>query len=238
MKIRGDRECQACGSRWSYYETGSVSCPDCGSLRSTGVADRELHTASPVTLDLTDVRNQVDEATLRDLASAAVDECRDYVRQYGFIDAGTLRPLADKYLAASELRYVARTLEGALRVDDDQEYYLVRLLRADEGERPEQSAVPESLRDARGLAYARAVDEYRQDLRTYLDEHPDELARSAVTTLGEHQKRIAALDGDVSLPTAEALVLAARAIGQYLIDDDENQLAQAQEHLDSLDPTP
>jgi DNA-directed RNA polymerase subunit RPC12/RpoP len=31
MKIRGERECTDCGTRWSYYDTASVECPQCGS---------------------------------------------------------------------------------------------------------------------------------------------------------------------------------------------------------------
>lgn len=236
MKIRGDRECQNCGSRWSYYETGSVSCPECGSLRSSGVDSHKLHTASPVEFDLTGVRAQVEAATPRDLAATAAEESRSYVIQYGFIDAGELRPLTDTYLAATELRHVGGTLEGAMRVEDDEEYYLLSLLEADEGERPPTADVPESLRPARGLAYASAVEEYLGDVRTYLDEHPDEPARDAVSTLTEHRKRVAALDGDVPLSTAEGLVRAARAIGRYLIEDEESQLAQAREHLDGLGP--
>ena len=51
MKVRGRRECEACGARWSYFDTGEVTCPDCGSLHSVGLDDeRALHTASTATL--------------------------------------------------------------------------------------------------------------------------------------------------------------------------------------------
>ncbi|MFB6179417.1 MAG: TFIIB-type zinc ribbon-containing protein [Halorientalis sp.] len=236
MKIRGDRQCKECETHWSYYETGSVSCPNCGSMRSVGVEDRKEHTASPVTLDLSDVRSKVDEIPLSDLAADAAGACRTFVRQYGFIDAGELQPLSETYLAARELRHAAGYVERTMRLTDDEEYYLLALLRgADQGERPDQGDVPESIRDVRGLAYATAVDHYRSDLRTHLDDHPDELAQQLLSTVGEHQKRIAALDGDVSLSTSDALVGAVRSIGAYLTTGDESELAQAQHRLDSLE---
>ncbi len=236
MKIRGDRQCKECDTRWSYYETGSITCPECGSLKSVGVEERKEHTASPVSLDLTGVRSQIDEAPLREVATDAADVCRSYVRQYGFIDAGELQPLADAYLAARELRHAAGYVERAMRVTDDEEYYLLALLRgADEGDRPATDTVPESMRDARGLAYATAVDHYRSDLRLYLDENPDEMAQRLLASLGEHQKRVTALDGDVSLATTEALATAVQSLGQYLRTGDENALAQAQHRLDTLE---
>jgi len=237
MKIRGNRECKACGTRWAYYDTGSVACPQCGSMRSVGIDDRKEHTASVSDLDLSPIRQQIDDLPVRDLAKEGANVCREYVREAGFIDAGTLLPLGDTYLAASELLVVGDTLGRAMQIEDDEEYYLLSLLRgADQDERPERSEVPASLRAARGLAYATAVDDYRHDLRRYLDERPDELARSRLTTIGEHQKRIEALDGDVALASAEALVSATRAVGRYLVADDETALAEVDEHLDRLDP--
>ncbi|MFB6084629.1 MAG: TFIIB-type zinc ribbon-containing protein [Halorientalis sp.] len=239
MKIRGDRECQSCGTRWSYYDTGSVECPQCGSLRSVGVDDRTEHTASAVTLDLTEVRDRIDDDPLSDLATDAAERCREYVRQQGFIDAGDLRALDDTYLAALELVHAAAELDHSMRVDDDEEYYVLDLLRgADRGERPGPSAVPASMRAARGLAYARAVGDYHDDLRTYLDGDHDELARDLLGSLAEHRKRVEALDGDVSLADSEALIGAAQAVGHYLAEGDENALAQARHHLDNLDPDP
>lgn len=235
MKIRGDRECKSCGTEWSYYETGSIACPECGSLKSVGIEDRKEHTASPVTLDLDSVRAGIDDRPVSELATEAASECRSYVRQYGFIAAGAVQPLAETYLAARELAGVGGSIARSMRTSDDEEYYLLTLLRtADDGERPDIEIVPSSMRAVRGLAYARGVDHYRSDLRRYLDEHPDELAASLVSTLGQHQKRIDALDGDVPLSDSEALVGAAQSLGQYLRTGEEHALAQAQDRLDSF----
>lgn len=237
MKVRGERECSECGTRWSYYETGSVECPACGSVRSVGVeAERKLHTAGAVTLDLSGVRNEVDEQPLRRVAELAVEEVRPFVRGSGFIDAGTLLPLSETYLAASELRAVADEVRRRSRLTDDEEYYFLSLLRgADQGERPATDEVPDSLADARGLAYANAVKAYRSDLREYLDEQPDPLVDPVLETLGEHVKRVRALEGAVPVEDAERLVSAARAVGQYLIDGDEARLAEANERFSSLE---
>jgi len=237
MKIRGDRECKSCGTRWSYYEVGSVACPNCGSLHSVGVDDRKEHTAAPVELDLTPVRNRIDDAPLRELVDDAAAACREYVRQQGFIDAGELRPLDDTYLAATELRHVAREIDRSMHSTDAEEFYLLSLLRdADLGDRPPRDEVPGTLAAARGLAYATAVEAYRGDVRAYLDSNPDELASELLGPLDEHRKRIQALDGDVPLATSENLVRAARAVGRYLVDGDESAIVEARSHLDGLDP--
>jgi len=235
MKVRGERECQECGTRWSYYETGSVNCPACGSLRSVGVDDRTQHTASPRSLDLTPART-LDEGgqSLRRVAERAAELCGEFVRGHGFIHTGDLQPLDDTYLAATELRHVADALIHAMRVDDDEEYYFLELLGvADRGERPSPEAVPASLQAARGLAYANAVREYRADVRDYLDEHPDSTVRSALESLGIHVKRVRALDGDVPPEEAERLVAAARDVGAYLRGD-EGALVRAEDRLERL----
>lgn len=236
MKVRGTRECQDCGTRWSYYETGSVECPDCGSLHSVGVEEeRQLHTASPVSLDLAPIRGDVDEIPLRRLAERVVEETRPFTRSYGFVDGGELLPLDDTYLATMELRTVADAVGRRARVSDDEEYYFLTLLRgADQGERPDSDEVPKSLRDSRGLAYANAVREYRSDMREYLDEHPNPPAQNPLEVLGEHVKRHRALEGDVPSGRAELLVAAARDLGRYLADDDEGALATARDRLDRL----
>lgn len=235
MEIRGRRECKECGTEWSYFETGEPSCPACGSLHSVGIDDeRALHTATPADLDLTPVREAVDSEPIRRLAERAEELSGEFVRGYGFIDAGDLQPLDDTYLAAMELRHVAGELARKSSATDDEELYFTKLLQADEGERPDPEEVPDSLRALSGLAYANAVEEYRSDLRTYLDEHADPTVRDTLERLADHTKRIRALDGDVPPREAETLVAAARDVGRYLIEGDEGALAQAETRLDGL----
>ena len=236
MRIRGERECRDCGTQWSYYETASVECPSCGSLRSVGVEDeRTLHTASPRELDLTAVRNEVDQRPLREVAGTAAETCREYTRGYGWIDAGDLQRLDDTYLAAQELAHVGTLLGRRLDVGEDEELYLLSLLRgADQDGRPAVSEVPESLRSGRALAYAEAVDEYRSDLRSVLDERPDATASQVLGPVGEHVKRIRAIDGEVPPEEPEALVRAVRAVADYLLGGDEAALAEASDRLDRL----
>jgi len=236
MKVRGERECTQCGTRWSYYESGSVVCPSCESLRSVGVGEREEHTAAPVSFDLSEVRRLVDEEPLETVADEAEAACAEYVRASGFVRGGDLLPLEDTYLAAAELRHVAADISRAMRVDDDEEYYFLTLLRgADRGERPEFDEVPASLRGARGLAYAQAVDAYRAGVRRSLDSDPNDTVRKLLGTLGEHQKRVEALTGDVAPRSVEQLVRVARDIGRALVEDDETALAEAQGRLAGLD---
>jgi DNA-directed RNA polymerase subunit RPC12/RpoP len=192
MKIRGERECKDCGARWSYYETGSVSCPECGSRRSVGVDDR----------------------------------------------TGDLQPLSDTYLAAVELRYAGSMARRSMQLDDDEEYYLLALLRgAADGERPDAATVPDSFRSARGLAAASTVDNYRADVRRVLAD-PTDPVQAVLAGLREHEKRVEALDGDVPAATATGLCNAAQTLGRYLVGGDEDALAQAQHHLEGLGPEP
>jgi hypothetical protein len=236
MRIRGERECRDCGTQWSYYETASVECPSCGSLRSVGVEDeRTLHTASPRELDLTAVRNEVDQRPLREVATTAAEACREYVRGYGWIDAGDLQRLDDTYLAAQELAHVGTLLGRRLDIGEDEEFYLLSLLRgADQDDRPAVDEVPDSLRSGRALAYAEAVDEYRSDLRSVLDERPDPTASQVLGPVGEHVKRIRAIDGEVPPEEPEALVRAVRGVADYLLGEDEAALAEAADRLDRL----
>ncbi|WP_254530144.1 endonuclease Q family protein [Natrinema gelatinilyticum] len=236
MKIRGERECTECGTRWSYYETGSVGCPACGSLRSVGVDERTEHTDLQASFDLTPVRNAVDEVATDDLAERARDRCREYVRRRGFVNAGTLRDLDDAYLAAIELLHVADIVAREIRLGDREELYFLALLRdADQGERAPVEDVPETLRSARGLAYANAVREYRRDLRTWSgDRDVTASERRALETLGEHVTRIRMLDGDIEPRAAERLVEATRDLANGLRGD-EVAFTQARERLDDLD---
>ncbi|KAB1196004.1 MULTISPECIES: hypothetical protein [Haloferax] len=235
MEIRGDRECKDCGRRWSYYETGSVSCPNCGSMRSVGVGDRKHHTAAQATLDLSKHRSAVGDGTIRDAAPALKSDLREYVRKVGYIHGGELLPLDDASLAAHELLHAVDVVARSNRPTDDEQLFVIDLLRgADEGTRPDPTSVPNSLADARGLAYANAIEAYHHDLTTWLDEHPDPEARTTLGTLSNHLKRVEALEGDISISESETLVDVARGIHTYLTEDDLDALASARDQLSAL----
>ena len=235
MEIRGERECKECETQWSYYETGSVSCPECGSMHSVGVDDdRKLHTSQSVELDLTEARerfeNEPEDEALRSVAETA----RTYQRKRGFVDAGELRELDDDYLLAGELRHVADLVNRSFDPSDDEEWYLLRLLQGDTQGRPEPADVPESLREARGLAAADAVRKYRRELRDWLDANdvePDRPTTQVFASLDGRAKRIRALEGDVPPREADALVEALREVVTYVRDDDDVALSRAQDRL-------
>lgn len=258
MRIRGERECRDCGARWSYYETGSVNCPDCGSIRSRGRdEERVQHTKGAATLDLSSVRADVDERPPWELTGDAKEVCREFVRQDGFIDGGELRPLSETHLAARELIHVAdlvgrsmnhagRTVDHVGRsvdhdgrtvnLDDDEELYLLSLLRdADQGERPAPDVVPDSLREARGLAVAESVRAYRREVRDWLEDHPDADVEESMVRLDQVAKRTLALQGDVRPATAERLVAATRDLATAIREDDASALAAAEDRLDRLE---
>lgn len=233
MKIRGHRECAQCGERWSYFETGGVECPACGSLRSRAVDDeRVIHTAGDAELDLAEAQRAVDDRPLREVAGLASEATRSFLTRRGFIDAGALQPLDDVTVAAAELRQVADQVRRSMTPDADVEWYFLSLLRgARTGDRPDE--VPEGARAASGLGAALAVDRYRADLARYLEEHPDADARRLIGTLRDHLRRVEALDGDVPVETADRLVAAAQDLGAYLRGD-EAALARAADRLSRL----
>lgn len=236
MKVRGDRECQDCGTRWSYYETGSIACPECGSVHSVGLDDRRRHTDSPASLDLTPIRNRIDQDTLGELAERAAEACRSYTRKRGFIDAGKLRPLDETFVAARELQAVGDEIGRGLRVEDDVERYFYDLLGgADAGERPAPDAVPSGLRTGYGLAMAGTAESYQRDVRTYLDDHPNEQARRLSGRIRDHRKRIEALDGDVDPADANRLVRAARDLGRFASEGDETAYVTADNWLAGIE---
>lgn len=230
MKVRGERECRSCGNRWSYYETGTITCPECGSIRSVGVGERAEHTGGPAALDLTAVIDAIDEQPLREVAERASEAAASYVRTAGFVHAGEFQPLDDTYLAAAELRRAGATLARTMRSADEEELYFLSLLQAaNQGERPGPEEVPESLRAERGLAIAAAADAYVSDLRR-LEPGPE--VKEVLSTVRARRKRVEALDGDVDPVEAERIVYALRDIGAYLRTDDETALARAGERFD------
>ena len=174
MRIRGERECRECGRRWSYFETGSIECPTCGSLHSVGTGDREAHTDAPVTLDLHEHRDRFGEATAA-LPSEGVTELkrdlRAYVHKRGFVHAGELTELDAPYLAARELLEAVDVYDRLRHpTDGDHTYLLALLAGADSGDRPHAAEVPSAMQSARGMATALAVETYREELTTYLME--------------------------------------------------------------------
>lgn len=232
MKIRGERECSSCGARWSYYETGSVVCPDCGSLRSVGIGDRAEHTAGPARLDLGTVVDRVDDDPIDVVAESAVERVREYLRTAGFVHAGELLPLSDTYLVAADLKRAGATLARAMRVRDEEELYFLSLLRAGvDGERPPPGDVPESLRAERGLAVAATAEAYVSDIRRLHDDPGPEVA-AVLSAVRARRKRIEALDGDVPPDEAEVVVRTLRDLGTYLREGDEDALARAGTRLE------
>ena len=239
MKVRGQRKCRECGHRWSYYETGSVSCPACGSLRSVGVEERRLHTDTPVELDLSPHRRVAGEGSVADAADDLKSDLREYVHKRGFVSGGDLRPLDETYLAARELLHAVDVYARLRDPSDDEQMYVLSLLRdadTEGGRRPTADEVPDSMVEARGLAAAESVDAFRSDVGSWLDDREvdDPEARNALESLRAQVKRVEALQGDVPPSESDALVAAARDIGAYLASDDLNALATARDRLDRL----
>ncbi|MFC6824836.1 DUF7117 family protein [Halopelagius fulvigenes] len=245
MRIRGRRRCKDCEREWSYYDTGSITCPNCGSLRSVGVGDRERHTDAAAELDLSPHRNAVGEfdedastgrhALPEDVLDDLKSDLRAYVRERGFINGGELRDVDDAHLAANELLHAGDAYARLRDVSEDEHLYVISLLRgADRGERPSPEEVPPSMTAARGLAYAQAVSAFRRDFSLWLDDNPDSDARRTLETLGDHVTRVEALEGDVSLRESETLVRVARELAAYARDGDETALATARDRLARL----
>ncbi|WP_323676517.1 TFIIB-type zinc ribbon-containing protein [Halorubellus sp. PRR65] len=244
MEIRGERECSDCGTRWSYYDTGAVECPDCGSLRSVGVdEDRALHTTTPAEFDLTDARTAWDDAPEDEAVDVVKAACREFVRGNGFVHAGDLVAFDGRRLAARELAnavdVVGRT--RSFENPEDVEYYVLSLLRgADTGDRPPAADVPPAMRAARGLATADLVERYRRDVRDWLDATDRTLvpaANDVLTGLESHQKRVQALQGDVDPRHADSLYAAARGLNEYYRTGDESAVVEAADRLRSLGDT-
>lgn len=219
MEIGGDRECTACGTHWSYYETGAIRCPDCESPRSVSVGEPAEHTAGGATLDLAPVRAALTEASITGLADEAADRARAYLRQAGFVDAGTLQPLTAQYAAAAELRRAGRAAGRLSRLGPDEQQYLLALLRgADRGDRPAPADIPDSFHPERGLAVAASVEAYLRDLRRVVV--PDDRLARALSTITTRRKRIEALEGAVEPTAAERLFDTTQALHAAVNGDD------------------
>ncbi|WP_435095366.1 DUF7117 family protein [Halarchaeum sp. P4] len=237
MEVRGERECTACGTEWSYYETGSIACPACGSIRSVATEDeRREQTDLAPTLELDEAVTAAGRDDYREAAKHAREATRRYTHARGFLRGGELLDLDDTVLAAWELRYVASAFARAFDHTEAERFYFVSLLRgAPDGERPAASDVPDSMRAARGNGSADAVADYRDDVRRFLDGGPDrESVEDLLESLDDHVRRVHALDGDVPPGEADTLVAAARAIGHYAREGDEADRAAARETLASL----
>jgi uncharacterized Zn finger protein (UPF0148 family) len=223
-----------CGEEWSYYDTGSITCPTCGSVHSVSTDDdRQFHTDAPVDLDLTDARADIETRPLREVAADAEEAALAYVSARGFVHAGELRPLDGTVVAANQLRHVAAHLRRSIRTPDEaaEAHFLALLSGAPDGERPDD--VPETLWGPYGLALADTVDRYRGEAVDWL-ENRDRPAVPALETLRARVKRIEALEGEVSPAEADALLTAAREIGTHLRENDEAVLARATERLAGL----
>lgn len=204
-------------------------------MHSVGVdEDRKLHTTQAVEFDLTEARERFETEPEDEALRSVGETVRAYQRKRGFVDAGELRELDDDYLVAGELRHVADLVDRSFDPSDDEEWYLLRLLQGDTKGRPDADDVPASLREARGLAAADAVREYRRELRDWLDANdvePDRPASQVFASLDERVKRVQALEGDVPPREADALVEAVRDIVAYVRDGDEVALSRARERL-------
>jgi uncharacterized Zn finger protein (UPF0148 family) len=223
-----------CGEEWSYYDTGTVTCPTCGSVRSVSTDDdRQFHTDAPVDLDLVDARADVGTRPLREVAADVEETTLAYVSARGFVHAGELRPLDETVVAASQLRHVASNIRQSIETPDEaaRAHFLALLSGAPDGERPED--VPEALWGPYGLALADVVDRYRSEAVDWLDD-ADRPALPALETIRDHVTRIEALEGEVAPAEADAVLTAAREIGTHLREDDEAALTRARERLAGL----
>ncbi|MFB6134396.1 MAG: TFIIB-type zinc ribbon-containing protein [Halanaeroarchaeum sp.] len=236
MEVRGQRECRNCGATWSYFETGSVTCPECESSRSVGRGERAANTDRPVDLSLEAARSAAAADDIDRALELAAETARTYRRERGFVRAGDLLTLDDTYLLAQELAHATSILQSSLERRQESVAYLHDLLApAESRTRPDPADVPESLRVARGLGNARAVRDYRDEVTTFVGDEPlPGECRSILESIGDHVARIEALDGDVEPARAERLVEAARAVGACIREDHEAPLDVARTALDEL----
>lgn len=241
MKIRGKRECQSCGESWSYYDTGSVACPGCGSLKSVGTDDtRTLHTDTPATLDLTPIVAQLaeDDVQIKECHEELSDRLREYTRKRGFIRGGELQELDEQYLGARELLHAVDIFTRQRDPSDRERLYILDLLRTvATGDRLADTEPPEALLGARGAGVADAVGAYHRDLRSWFDEYPYPEAERTLSALRDRVKRAEALNGAIESDEAKALVAVARSLGAAAREgqqESDKRLIHARDRLDEL----
>jgi len=237
MKVRGMRECVACGTQFSYYETGALDCPDCGSPRNVGVDEPTLHTDAGGSLELEPARALAADDNWRVALEEARDAAREYTRRRGFVRGGDLLDLDEEYGVASELKAVADQLLRSFELADGEQRYVLALLEVDEPRtRPANDLVPASMHGARGRAVTAACDAYRRAIRLWLDDQsnpPD--YTGLLGRLDSHTRRFEALDGDVSLEESDALLEATRAVGTAARTGHSEARATATAALDDLE---
>ena len=252
MEIRGQRRCTECGQEWSYFDTGEVACPACGSLKSVGRGERKTHTDSAIELDLSPHRQAVDaETDLSAITDGLTTTLRDYIRQRGFLNGGTLQPPDDTLLSAAELLHAVDVLDRRRRPTDEAQLYVTKLLGgADDGHRPAPDSVPASMTTARGLAYTEVLSRFHQDFTKWVTEESPIMNASAeganairtsdisVHQLRErfstHLTRSEALQGDIPVETSETLLVIARKLHDGTVNDDIDALETAQMKLNSV----
>lgn len=190
MEIRGKRRCLDCEATWNYFETGGVSCPECGSIRSEATSGEEKDTSGPG-LDTSDLIGKFG-SDFREALGEAADRCRSYVSRQGFIEAGDLRPPEARYVMAAEIVEI-EGLPG-LEFGDGERRYVVDLVRGlRTGDPPDER--PESLDAAHNLALARTAEKYIRDLRRYARSEDVDMPR-VVEEAREAVKRTQATEGE------------------------------------------
>lgn len=161
--------------------------------------------------------------------------CNEYLRNYGFISEGSLLPLEVTYVSVMELKYLTHELSNLSSPTQEIIDYWFSLLKADLGARPSPDDVPRTCWAPRGLAVARVVSEYRRAIQRLSYGSNPSMFSETLERLGDHTRRVEALDGELSPSDTEQLVVIIRALGQYRISDSESALSEAVTRLDQLD---
>ncbi|MFB6253304.1 MAG: hypothetical protein ABEI06_01680 [Halobacteriaceae archaeon] len=237
MEIKGYRECRECGHQWSYYETGNVQCPECGSIKSTGLDERTLHTNNPVEIDITSIQSLVSNDEFRQAGQRAAKEARNYTIKRGFIHKGDLIRCDERIFSCHELRNLGNYINRTASITEETEYYFIETIQAVKNSgRPDQQAIPKNLRSIRGLAYARAAKDYLNDVTTWIEYADHELPSGGVLErTKENIKRVEALDGDISIGDSERIYEIVANLYSYCTTGEISTYEQIEEYLSNLE---